>query len=177
MNIKQIIKTFSSYLVLTICWTYLIIIFDDFTTDDKGLVTSLGYLIIFSFAIFIGQKPLKKTKLFILTIGIISIFVSMFFFLILFLLLTKSYQFEILVLIVISIVTSFLLTLLLHKLYVIQNKVYILFFTFLSLLFAHFLFYKKLDIGFSILPRSQTFIIYNTIILIPLSFGLSKKSG
>jgi hypothetical protein len=91
-------------------------------------------------------------------------------------LLFTNLKFEIPILVIVSIITSFLLTQLLNKLYVIQNKAYLMFFTFLFVLLAHFLFYKRLEIGYNILPRSQTFIIYNTIILIPLTFGISKKA-
>jgi len=62
----RIIRTIIIYVVLASLWTLLAISLDEFTQSDKGLITGIGYLLLLSLSLWLGQGNLKTKKLLLL---------------------------------------------------------------------------------------------------------------
>jgi hypothetical protein len=162
-------------LILSLIWTYLSIVSDEFTKDDKGLITGLGYLLIFSLSLFITQPNLNFKKIFFLSFGIIVIFLISSFLLFIFLV-----QFTNSIMIygvIASVLTSILLIVLLDKLFVVNGKFKMIFITFCVSMVAYYLMYifkDKLNIEYNISPRMSMFLIFQGLLIIPLSLSIAK---
>lgn len=59
----RILRTILIYVVLTSIWTWLAISLNEFTRNDRGLITGIGYLALFSISIWLGQGLLGAKRL------------------------------------------------------------------------------------------------------------------
>ncbi|MGD1848571.1 MAG: hypothetical protein ACFB10_24530 [Salibacteraceae bacterium] len=72
---RRIIQTLAIYFFLTIAWTWLAVTLDEFTSNDKGLVTGLGYLGLFSISLWAGQGDRAWKKLLLISVLNLLLFV------------------------------------------------------------------------------------------------------
>lgn len=68
-NKKVFIATIAIFIVLSILWTGLCIVTDEFTDRDKGFISGLGFLVLFAASISLG-RPQKSISIFIILTGI-----------------------------------------------------------------------------------------------------------
>jgi len=52
-----------TYLILTAIWTILCVVTNEFTKNDKGFISGLGFLIIFTISIFLTNYKIKLRQL------------------------------------------------------------------------------------------------------------------
>ena len=66
---KVFITTITIFIVLSIAWTVLCILTDEFTKRDKGFISGLGFLLLFAASLSLGQ-PKKSISNFMVFSGI-----------------------------------------------------------------------------------------------------------
>jgi hypothetical protein len=73
-NTTAFIKTIFIFFLLSAVWTYTCYRFDEFTDNDKGLLSSMGFLAIIPISIYFGQGIKPLLFLFVLYIGTVGVF-------------------------------------------------------------------------------------------------------
>lgn len=66
---KVFITTISVFIILSIVWTGLCIVTDEFTESDKGFISGLGFLLLFAASLALGQRR-KSISFFMIFSGI-----------------------------------------------------------------------------------------------------------
>ncbi len=177
-NRKYFIRTVSIFLTLTISWTTLCIVLDEFTNKDKGLITGLGYLLLLSISIYFGQG-LKRFVLFcyLAIITIVTFLVGSF---VLGPLIGLASDSMVLYSIVNSIFVSIVMTVFVSKIVRIEFKVQTILLTCLLLLIAYFIIYRfsdKLFLEYNFHPRLTMFNIFQFALLLPLTIGMTIRKN
>ena len=162
---KPFFRTIITFWILDLLWTFLCIKTDELTMTDRGLVSGCGYLLLFAVSFYVGQKPRPASKLWLLIVGVIIIFLLVSFVL---LLVAQNFLADSLIAYSIcsSVLSATLLTGLLHVLYGIEFRPLTIVVT--SLFALAFYCFKTEG-------RVQMFNLYQGLVIIPLAAGLSLK--
>jgi hypothetical protein len=178
---RYFLKTLLIFLALSIAWTFVCIRTNEFTDRDKGLLSGLGFLLLFAASIYFGQPRKPLSHLWLLAVLTIGIFLTATF--ILGPLIGLSTDSLLLYAIVNSLFVSITMTRALHKMYGINLKYLTMAITGAMLLLAY-LFMAKFDnddtyyLKFGLHPRIIMFNIFQFMLLLSQTIGLTiKKAG
>ena len=175
-NKKAFFKTIIVFLTLSTAWTILCIVTNEFTNRDKGFITGLGFLLLLPTAIYFGQD--LKGLLVLSSLALLTIVTF----------LIGSYVLGSIVglttnsMVIYSIVNSFFvsitLTIFLNKIVGIELKTLTIGLTFFFLLLAYYLTDKwsdKLHVYSNFHPRLTMFNVFQFLLIIPLTLGMTLK--
>jgi hypothetical protein len=177
-NNKSFLRTIVLFCFLNLIWTFLCIKTDEFTNIDKGLITGLGFLLLFSISFYFGQPLQNATTLLLLSLSFILTFLIASF--IIGAAVQRAIESILIYSICNSLFTSVVLTMLLNKFYGIQFKTGTIILTFICALSSYYLmdrFDKKLYLNYNIHPRMTMFLLFQGLTIIPLTLGLTIKSN
>ena len=175
-NKKAFFKTIIVFLTFSTAWTILCIVTNEFTNRDKGFITGLGFLLLLPTAIYFGQD--LKGLLVLSSLALLTIVTF----------LIGSYVLGSIVglttnsMVIYSIVNSFFvsitLTIFLNKIVGIELKTLTIGLTFFFLLLAYYLTDKwsdKLHVYSNFHPRLTMFNVFQFLLIIPLTLGMTLK--
>ena len=171
-NKRHFFQTILIFLTLTVTWSFICVQTDEFTGNDKGLISGLGYLVLFSVSFYFGQ-PVRPFRILIYLTGsiIISFLISSFVLGALLGNLSLTIY-----AVVNSIFTAIVLTFILNKIYSVHFKGLTIILTIIFNL-AAYLFMSTLgdDVfrNFDLRPGLSMFIIFQFMAIIPLTLGLT----
>jgi hypothetical protein len=176
-NRTAFIKTIFIFFLLSAVWTYTCYRFDEFTDNDKGLLSSMGFLAIIPISIYFGQDIKPLTFLLILYIGTVGVFLFGSFVLFLLGAATNSY-------LIYSLANSVFVSIVYPK-FVNHLKPFTLLkpaiiAIFLLLVLAYYLisiFTEDYYFGFYVNPRFITFNIFQFFLIFPMAIGMSFKKN
>lgn len=177
-NKTLFIRTMVSFLAMTTLWTVLCIVTNEFTNRDKGFLTGLGFLVILSASICIGQKIRNLLSFISLTLFMIILFLISSF--VLGPLIGLTVNSMIVYAIANSLFVSFATTMVLNKIAAIAFKGMTMILTFFLLLIAYFTFdgiNHKLYIDYDFHPRLTMFNVFQLFLVIPLALGMNLKKA
>lgn len=161
---------------MTTIWTIACIKTDEFTDRDKGFVTGVGFLLLFSTSIFLGQGDRKIAQFVLITaLTFATFFVGSYLVGLLIGLTTNS---MILYSIVNSIFVSSAMTFFLNKIIGIDFKMQTVLLTTLCLLTGYLIIDKSsehLYLYYHIHPRMTMFNIFQVSLIVPLTLGMTIK--
>lgn len=174
-----------TYCASTLFWATLCILADDFFKNDDGIISTSGFLMIFTISIFLANEEIKIRQLIYSAILIPLIFITASFlvfpFTVWLLWLTDLPEFTAKPLLVVlsSIVASLGLSLVMKYLYKIDSfpRLFLLFII-LSLI-SNYLVYLINDLLFASynLPKWLTmFIVWQSLMILPIFYLLNKKN-
>ncbi len=149
---------------------------DHFTDRDKGLVTGLGFLVLFATALFTGLKVKSLTTLIKLVIATIVLFLVSSF--VIGPLIGISGNSMILYAIINSFFVAIVFTTVLHKIVGIAFRKATMIATMLCLLLAYLIdgaLSPVLDLNFEFDPILTLFNIFQLFLIIPLTLGMTIK--
>lgn len=173
---KTFLKTILIFIILMAIWTALSIKTDDFTKHDKGFVTGLGYLMVFSISFHFGQKKKPVKSFFYLMLSILALYCFSTFILgTLFFGLANSYF---IYCVINSILVSFVMTHKLDKFYIIELKKETFIITSICILFSYWaneIYNEYLNPDVDKNPGRTIFVFFQSFAFIPLLLGLTLK--
>jgi hypothetical protein len=173
---KQFFTTIVSYLFSSLIWTFLCIRLNEFTDNDKGLVSGLGFLMLFSTSFHFSQKTKSFFNFLFLTLSIILTFLFASFIMAPVIGLTSN---SVLIYAIInSIVTPIILTYILDKFYGIEFKGFTVGLSITFALLAYLIisiFSDRLHMLYDFNPRLTMFNVFQSLLIFPLTFGLVLK--
>lgn len=180
--VKPFVTTILLFVVLNTVWTYFSVLTDRFTERDKGLVTGLGYLVIFASAIYFGRKPAFWGKWFVLVFCMIALFLLSTFILGPLMQLAGYYVgdwFEMMYFVVNSIWVAWALTALLNRFYGMANPKKTTIITSVCMMGAYVVTYLETK-HYIYLPDYLSdihgmFNIFHLFLIVPLAAGLSVR--
>ena len=179
-NKKYFFRTIILFLILSSAWTILCIRTDEFTSNDKGLITGIGNLFLFAASIYFGQRrmPLNSFgRLVALTLLIFLISSFVLTPLSLFLTTESMIPYAL----VNSLFVSLAMTKVVDNLYGVRFKRFTIFLTFTVLLIAYLIladfdhddrYYLKWGLNY----RMAMFNIFQFFLIIPLSLGITMNA-
>lgn len=175
-ELKSFFRTMGIFVVLTCSWTYLSIITKEFTNNDKGLVTGIGFLLLFSFCIYFGQQMKEIKSLFFLIVLSFGTFLISSF--VLGSLIGQLFNSILLYSISNSLFVAVVMTFFLNKLKAIDFFITTVVLVWIFLIVAYY-FLNKYEqpfyISYDIHPRITMFVIFQFALIIPLALGFSIK--
>jgi hypothetical protein len=180
-DLKSFIKTILIFVVLSVVWTYFSVITDRFTKNDKGMLTGLGYLVIFASSIYFGRKlKFFDYWLMLILFTVIIFCLSSFVFLpgLFFLVLDADVAGWIIYTIGNSIFVAWALTLVLQKFYGLQNRKLTMIITAISALASYGVIFWITEYAKHAVPDyvediHGMFNIFQLFLIVPLAAGLS----
>lgn len=175
-NNRLFFKTILLFCSLCVTWTILCIMTNEFTHTDKGLITGLGFLLLFSSSFYFGQPLQGARTLLLLSLSFIVTFLIASF--IVSAAVRMGTDSMLVYSICNSLFTSVVLTLLLNKFYGVQLKMLTVILTFIFALVSYYLMdslNKNLYLNYNIHPRMTMFILFQGLTIIPLTLGLTIK--
>jgi len=177
-NMKLFIRTVIIFLTLTIVWTALCILTDEFTEIDKGLISGFGFLVLLPTSIYFGQNRKSLTSFGFLTLLTIITFLVVSFILGPIVLIATNSM--IIYSVVNSLFVSFVMTLFIDKIISIEFKTLTVVLTCLLLIFSYFIienYSEKFYLNYNVRPRLTMFNVFQIALLIPLSIGMALKKS
>lgn len=174
-NTITFIKTIFIFFLLSAIWTYTCYRYSEFTDNDKGLLTCMGFLAIIPFSIFFGQGIKPLLFLFVLYIGTVGVFLFGSFVSLLLGSATNSFQiYSLANAVFVSIIYPKFVNLL--KPFILIKPTIIA--IFLLLLLAYYLiaiFTEDFYFGIYVNARFITFNIFQFFLILPMAIGMSFK--
>lgn len=170
------LRTILIYVVLTSIWTWLAVSLNEFTRNDTGLITGIGYLALFSISIWLGRGRLDAKKLFsILGINFVLFSLSSFLLLPLISIWSESIW---LYRVINSIVLAIAYVWMFNKIYTISYKWLSLILISTSVLIAYWIIelepsFLKYELDLN--HRMMTFSIFQGLLTVALSISLNLK--
>lgn len=173
---KAFFKTIVVYLILTFGWTFLCIKTNEFTDTDKGFVTGVGYLFLFSASIFFGQNLKKISRFGYLTLLTFGTFIIGSYGL--GLLIGATTDSMVIYSIANSLFVSWAMIFFVNKIIKIEFKTQSIILIFLFLLLTYSLIERWSDtlyLNYHIHPRMTMFSVFQLFLIIPLTLGMTMK--
>ena len=175
-ELKDFFRTLGVFLLLTGTWTYLSIYTEEFTNRDKGFVTGVGYLLLFSFSIYYGQRMKDRESFLLIIVLSVSTFLIGSFVLgsLIGLLLGSILAYSILNSVFVDVVMTFFLSMLKAIDFLIPTMVLVWIFLTMAYYFVN-RYEDQFYMSYDIHPRITMFVIFQSALIIPLALGLSMK--
>ncbi len=167
-------RTVLFFLIATALWSVAVIHYDEFTENDKGLITGLGFLILMAASIIFGSGRLRLAKFVFLPIGVILIFLFGSF--ILLPLMMTIAETEWLYYVCNALFVAVTMTFLIDRWDIVRFRKLTITLTWLCLIIAYVIldYFKSTSIPyFDIHPRIAMFILFQTMMIIPLALGMA----
>lgn len=167
-------RTLLFFIITTALWSVAVTYYDEFTRYDKGLVTGLGFLTLMAASIIFGSGRLHFNKLVFLPLGIILIFLFGSFVL-LPLMMTIS-RTEWIYDVCNGLFVAVTMTFLIDRWDIIRFRKLTIALTWLCMIIAYVImdrFGKNWIRHYDILPRVAMFVLFQTMMIIPLALGMA----
>lgn len=167
-------RTVLFFLIATAIWSVAVTHYDEFTKNDKGLVTGLGFLTLMAASIIFGSGRLHLAKLVFLPIGVILIFLfGSFILLPLMMTITETeWAYNVCNGLFVAVTMTFLI----DRWDIVRFRKLTIALTWLCMIIAYVImdrFGKSWIWQYDILPRVALFVLFNTMMIIPLALGMA----
>lgn len=172
----RFLRTIGLFSELTVLWTLICVVIDEFIGTNKELVSGIGFLTLFATSIFLGQQ-IKTFASFVFLV-LLTISTYLFGTFILGSLVGLTTDSMLLYSLANSLFVAVVMTEFLNKIIGIEFRVATIILTFFFLLFAYYLmhFYSaSLNDALNFQPRLAIFNLFQFLLIIPLTLGMTVK--
>jgi len=174
-----------TYLILTAIWTILCVVTNEFTKNDKGFISGLGFLIIFTISIFLTNYKIKLRQLLYsaiivsITFFIASFLVGLFSMWLIWLFDLPEFTNKTLFVVLSSAVASIGLSLMIKYIYKVDKLKISLLMIFIAGVLSSILIEminNKLFFDYNIPTRVTMFVVWQSLAIIPIFYLIKTKS-
>ena len=168
----RFLRTIGLFSELTVIWTLLCIMADEFIGINKGFASGVGFLTLFATSIFLGQQIKTFASFAFLVLLTISTYLFGTF------ILGLTTDSMLLYSLVNSLFVAVVMTEFLNKIIGIEFRIATIILTFLFLLFAYSIMHSygaNLTRELSFQARLAVFNLFQFLLIIPLSLGMTVK--
>jgi len=172
----RFLRTIGLFSELTVFWTLLCIVADEFIGTNKVLVSGFGFLTLFATSIFLGQQIKIFTSLAFLVL--LSVSTYLFGTFILEPLVGLTTDSMLLYSLANSLFVAVAMPTFLNKIINIEFRLATIIMTFFFLLLAYFIMHvysANLNHALNFQPRLAVFSLFQFLLIIPLSLGMTVK--
>jgi len=174
-----------TYLILTAIWTILCVVTNEFTKNDKGFISGLGFLIIFTISIFLTNYKIKLRQLLYsaiivsITFFVASFLVGLFSMWLIWLFDLPEFTNKTLFVVLSSAVASIGLSLMIKYIYKVDKLKISLLMIFIAGVLSSILIEminNKLFFDYNIPTRVTMFVVWQSLAIIPIFYLINKNN-
>ena len=172
----RFLRTIGLFSELTVFWTLLCVVADEFIGTNKGLVSGVGFLALFATSIFLGQQI--KTLASFAFLVLLTILTYLFGTFILGPVVGLTTDSMLLYSLANSLFVAVAMPMFLNKIINIEFRLATIIMTFCFLLLAYFIMHAysaNLNRTLNFQPRLAVFSLFQFLLIIPLSLGMTLK--
>ncbi|TDS18768.1 hypothetical protein DFQ03_0478 [Maribacter caenipelagi] len=174
-----------TYLILTAIWTILCVVTNEFTKNDKGFISGLGFLIIFTISIFLTNYKIKLRQLLYsaiivsITFFVASFLVGLFSIWLIWLFDLPEFTNKTLFVVLSSAVASIGLSLMIKYIYKVDKLKISLLMIFIAGVLSSILIEminNKLFFDYNIPTRVTMFVAWQSLAIIPIFYLINENN-